>query len=69
MTSARTLHEQRQEGDEEDQENRLNATLDPVENGNQVVATWLTGENIALGIHLTDGKLLVQSTKVKHCGA
>ena len=66
MRSARTLHEQRQEGDEEDQENRLNATLDPVENGNQVVTTWLTGENIALGIHLTDGKLLVQSTEVKH---
>ena len=61
-----TLQEQRQEGDEEDQENRLNATLDPVENGNQVVTTWLTGENIALGIHLTDGKLLVQSTEVKH---
>ena len=61
-----TLQEQRQEGDEEDQENRLNATLDPVENGNQIVATWLTSENIALGIHLTDGKLLVQSTEVKH---
>ena len=62
-----TLKEERQEGNEEHKEDGLNATLDPVENGNQVVATGLASLHVAGGINLANRKLLVESTDVDHC--
>ena len=44
----RTLQEQRQEGNEEHQEDRLDAPLDPVEHGDEVVAARLTRLDIAV---------------------
>lgn len=61
------MQEQRQEGNKEDQENGLDTTLDPVEDRNQVVASWLTSEHVALSVYFTDGELLVKSTEIKHC--
>ena len=48
MTSARTLHEQRQEGDEEHQEDGDDTVLDPIEDRDEVVAARLSTEHIAL---------------------
>ena len=45
-----TLHEQRQESNEEDQENGHNAMFDPIENGDEVVAARLTRNHIALRV-------------------
>lgn len=43
-----TLQEQRQEGDEKHQEDRNNATSDPVKDGDEIVATWLSSDDVAL---------------------
>ena len=59
-----TLHEQRQESNEEDQENGDNAVLDPVKDRDEVVAARLAGENVALRVDVADGKLLVEGAKV-----
>ena len=61
-----TLHEQRQESNEEDQEDGNNAMLDPVKYGNEVVATGLAGEDVALRVNVADRKLLVKSAKVEY---
>ena len=68
MTSARTLHEQRQEGDEEHQEDGDDTVLDPIEDRDEVVAVGLADENIALRVDPADGELLVEGTEVKDCG-
>ena len=67
MTSARTLHEQRQESNEEDQENRDYTVFDPIEHGDQVVAAGLAAKNVALGVDPADSRLLVEGTNVEHC--
>ena len=67
MTSARTLHEQRQEGDEEHQEDGDDTVLDPIEDRDEVVAVGLADEDIALRVYPADGELLVEGTKVKDC--
>ena len=68
MTSARTLHEQRQEGDEEHQEDGDDTVLDPIEDRDEVVAVGLADKNIALGVDPADGELFVEGTEVKDCG-
>ena len=68
MTSARTLHEQRQEGDEEHQEDGDDTVLDPIEDRDEVVAVGLADENIALGVDPADGELFVEGAEVKDCG-
>ena len=65
MTSARTLHEQRQEGDEEHQEDGDDTVLDPIEDRDEVVAVGLADENIALGVDPADGELFVEGAEVK----
>ena len=61
-----TLHEQRQESDEEHQEDRHDTVLDPVEHRNEVVAPILARKNIALGVNPADGQLLVKRTEIEH---
>ena len=68
MRSARTLHEQRQEGDEEHQEDGDDTVLDPIKDRDEVVAVGLADENIALRVDPADGELLVEGTEVKDCG-
>ena len=63
-----TLHEQRQESNEEDQEDGHNAMFDPIENGDEVVAARLTGNHIALRVDVANGELLVEGTEVEYCG-
>ena len=67
MTSARTLHEQRQEGDEEHEEDGDDTVLNPIEDRDEVVAVGLADEDIALRVYPADGELLVEGTKVKDC--
>lgn len=59
------MHEQWQESDEEDQEDRNNAVLDPIEHWDEVVATRLSAKNIALCVDLADGQLLVECPEVQ----
>ena len=40
--------------------------LDPVKYGNEVVATGLAGEDVALRVNVADRKLLVKSAKVEY---
>lgn len=42
-----TLQEQGQESNEEHQEDRDDAAPDPVEDGDEVIASWLTANDIA----------------------
>ena len=63
-----TLQEQRQEGDEEDQENGNNASSDPIENGNEVVASRASRQNVPSGVHFTNQQLLVERSDVQHWG-
>ena len=62
-----TLHEQRQECDEEHQEDRDNAVLDPVKDRNEVVAAVLSGKGVATRVDLADGELFVERAKIEHC--
>ena len=57
-----TLQEEWQECNEEHQEDRNDATPNPVKHGNEVVTAWLSSYNIALRINLTNGQLLVEGT-------
>jgi len=50
--------------DEEDDENRDNATLDPVVDGNEVVTSTLTTDELSITRVSTDRKLLVESSEV-----
>ena len=59
------MHEQRQEGNEEHQEDGDDTVLDPVEARDEVVAVGLADENIPLRVDPADGELLVESTEVK----
>ena len=60
------MHEQRQESDEEHQEDGDDAVLDPIEDGNEIVAARLPTENIALRVDLADRELLIKSTEVEN---
>lgn len=40
---------------------------DPVEDGDEVIATRLTRNDIALRVDFADRQLLVQSTNEQHC--
>ena len=68
MTSARTLHEQRQEGDEEHQEDGDETVINPMEDRDEIVAVGLADEDIYLRVDHADGELLVEGTEVKDCG-
>lgn len=63
-----TLEEERQERDEEDQENGDNASFDPVEDRDEVVAprALLSAEYVALRVHLADRQLLVERANVQY---
>jgi hypothetical protein len=61
------LQEEWQESNEEDQENRFDATLDPIKDRDQVVATRLAKLWIARGVDLADSELLVQRTDIEYC--
>ena len=66
MWAALTLQEQGQESDEEHQENGLNATLDPVKDGEQVVASLLAAKEVAVRRVLADLELLVERAEEHH---
>lgn len=66
-TFGRTLQEERQEGDEEHQENGLDAALDPIEHRDEIIAAGLSLNDVALRIDLANGELLVQSSDVHDC--
>ena len=40
--------------------------MDPIEDGNEIVATRLTCKHLSPGIDLADGQLLVQGTNIQH---
>ena len=61
------MHEQWQESDEEDQENGDDAVLDPIEYGNEVVATRLAAKDVALRVNPAYGQLLVERAEVHDC--
>ena len=48
------LQEERQEGNEENQEDRDDAPLHPIKDWDQIIASRLTRNHIALRIDLTD---------------
>ena len=62
------MQEQGQERNEEHEEDTNNAVLDPVEDREQVVASVLAAEEVALGRVLADLELLVQRAQEHHCG-
>ena len=62
-----TLKEQWQEGYKEYQENGDDATVYPVEYRNQIVATRLTQDDIALRVHVAYGKLFVECANIQYC--
>jgi len=61
------LQEQRQESDEEHEEDRDNAVADPVEHGEEVVATFLSTKEVSVIRVLADLELLVHRAKEHHC--
>jgi hypothetical protein len=61
-----TLKEEWQEGDKEDQENRNNASLDPLKRWNKVVTSALTSKRISSSVHFANRKHLIQSSKENH---
>ena len=62
-TFRQLLQEEWQEGDEEDDENRDDASLNPLVNGDQVVATGLSGSNLSVRVVPTDEQFLVHRTQ------
>lgn len=58
------MQEQGHKGNPEHEENGDDAALDPLEDGDQVVASRLSRENVLSGRVLADEQLLVQSTEV-----
>ena len=50
--------------DEEDDENRNDTTFDPIVNGNEVVTSTLTSDELTIARVATDRELLVESTEV-----
>lgn len=61
-----TLQEKRQESNGEHQENGNDATADPIEHWDEVIATGLTTNDIALRVDLADYELLVERSDVEH---
>jgi len=61
-----TLEEKRQEGNHEHQENTDNATLDPGEDGVEVVASRLATNELSRRRVLADRKIRVQSSNEDH---
>jgi hypothetical protein len=62
-----TLEEQRQEGDTKYQENGNNASPNPIEHRDEVVAAGLATNDIALRIDSADQELFIQRSNVEHC--
>ena len=62
----RTLHEQRQEGDEEHQKNADDTPSDPVKHRYKIIAP-LRAEELANGVVLTDRQLFVKRSQEHHC--
>lgn len=58
-----TLHEERDEGDPDDQPNRDDTSLDPREDGSKVVTARLTGQNVTVRVVSADTKVVVEGTE------
>ena len=58
-----TLKEEWQERNEKHKENTDDTPSDPVEYGDEVVATLLSSQKISLRVVLANGKFLIQSAK------
>lgn len=61
-----TLQEQRQERNDENQKYRDDATPDPIEHRNEIIAPRLPTDHVALRIYSTDSQLLVECSDEKH---
>lgn len=61
-----TLQEKRQEGDEEDEQDRHDATTDPFEYGEEEVAATLSAKQLTGGREFADGELGVESAHEYH---
>lgn len=57
------LNEQWDESDPEDQEDRDDTSLDPSEDGLQIVTSRLTWKDVAVAVVMTDPELLVECTE------
>jgi hypothetical protein len=60
------LQEQRKERDEEDQEDGHNAPLDPIKYWDKIIATTLSGDNVAVWENIADTQFLVEGADEQH---
>ena len=58
-----TLNKERNEGNPDDQPNGNDTSLDPREDGSQIVTTRLSRKNVTVGVVSTNTKLTVECTK------
>jgi hypothetical protein len=63
VKSERTLDEEGHKGDPDDKPDRDNTSLDPREDGSQVVTSRLSGKDIAIRVVSTNTQLTVERTK------
>ena len=61
-----TLQEERHESDHEHQEDTDDAAMDPIEDGDKIVATRLTTNGLALAVVLANREFLVESSQIQH---